>query len=1326
MKLSFSQENAFYHFGLEEGLSQESVLSLLKDSNGFLWIGTQDGLNRFDGNSFTVYTNNPNDSASVIDNYINKLIEHQNKTIWIGTSTKGVCYYNPELNNFNSVGSKKANCNDLVLDKNGTVYASYLDFGLSVFTKKNKVINEDDVAFFKSKNFKITSLGITKNQTLYVGTKDGRMFFTNVLSKPLHFEEIVFDKKLNSINDLFIDDSKIWLCTSQGVYFYNLQNKTLIHCAIEKFDSTNGEKFAINQIAKNKETYYISTDNGLFKLDNFDDKNRNFTSCTIYKGDKNKPNTITSTRVYCTLIDSDKLFIGTNKLDVKSLRKKVFKTINTVSEKPLNNDHVYSIFKDENYTFIGTRAGLNCIDNKGNVFLISKENTNQKLANDVIRGITKDKNNNLWLTTTKGVSVLNLTNFNPKQPNIKSIYFDEKNPKSLSFDNTRSTFVDHNNSIWICTYGGGLSRFTGNLEKNEITFKRYNHKVNSNSLSSDYVFNITQNKNNTYWIATENGLNKLEFTNNDYNQPVFTNFYREESNKNSLNSNAILSTFIDKNQTLWVATQDGLHHYNSKNNSFTRFGKKEGLLNTFVYDILEDDESNLWLSTNQGLFKFNKKSQLFTNYNTKDGIQSSEFNLGPKFKDPKLNTLYFGGINGFNYFNPKEVNQLDMQGNLIFTSLKIKGEEISPTVFPKIIAQNITKTNLITLNHNQFPCYISFSELDFRETKNNQFVYKLLPNNDAWNELNDTKEIQLLDLPKGKYTLLVQGKTRNKLWTKPPLKIELHILPPWYKSNLAYIVYGLIALGLLFLFYKIQIQRKLQYQEANRLRELNAVRNKLYTNITHEFRTPITVILGMAQNVKEKLKKSDLETSQSLEMIERNSNNLLNLVNQMLDLAKLEKGKLELNLLQDDIVWHLRYLTESFISFGQEKEVSIVFYNEEEEIIMDYDVNKISQILTNLISNSIKFCENKDKIVVHVSKDAQKDLLILKVKDTGKGISKENLPFIFDRFYQVEHSQNEGTGIGLALTKELVELMNGTILVESNLHKGTVFTVKLPITNKAKIANTNFDGVSQKKNQKLILPKANLNPEASIALIVEDNLDVKTYINLCLENEYQLLNAENGEEGIKMAMEHTPDIIISDIMMPIKNGFELCETLKQDIKTNHIPIILLTAKASQEDKISGLSIGADAYLTKPFNKEELLIRVAQLIELRKTLQKKYNLDTNLSFTIHNSADNKNDEFINNVIETIQKHIEDPNFNAFYLARALNLSESQLYRKLKALTNTSTAIFIRKIRLLKAKQLLKTTTLSISEIAYATGFNDPSWFSKAFKEEFDISPSDIRN
>ena len=1326
VKVSFSQENTFYNYGLEEGLSQETVISLLKDSDGFIWIGTQDGLNRFDGNSFTIFTNNPNDSKSVIDNYINKLIEHQNKTIWIGTATKGVCYYNPELNSFTSIGSKKANCNDLAVDKNGTVYGSYLDFGLSAFDVKGKDVKETDIAFFKSYNIKITSLGISKNQTLYVGSKDGRLFTANTLSKPLHFDEIILNKKLNSINDIFVDDSKIWLCTSEGVYFYALQNKTFHYCAIEKFDLNKNEKFAVNHISKINQTYYFSTDNGLFKLNNFDENEANFTSCTIYKGDRNKPNTITSTRVYTTLIDSDKLFIGTNKLDVKSLQTKVFKTINTLSEKSLNNDHVYSIFKDENYLFIGTRAGLNCIDNDGNVFLISKENTNQKLANNVIRGINKDKNNNLWLTTTKGVSILNLTNFNPKQPAIKSIYYDEKNPKSLRFDNTRSTFVDHNNAVWVCTYGGGLSRFTGNLEKNEITFQHYAHQDNANSISSDYVFNITQDKNKTYWIATENGLNKLEFSQNDYDRPVFTNFFREETNKNSLNSNVILSTFIDNKQTLWVATQNGLHQYRSKNNSFKRFGKKEGLTNTFVYDILEDNKNNLWLSTNQGLFKFDKKTQSFTNYNTKDGIQSSEFNLGPKFKDSKTNTLYFGGINGFNYFNPSEVNQLDLEGKLIFTSLKTKGEEISPSVFPKIISQNITKASVITLTHDQFPCYLTFSELDFRETKNNQFVYKLLPNNDTWNELNDTKEIQLLDLSKGNYTLLVQGKTRNKLWGKAPLEIQLCILPPWYKSNMAYIIYGLIAFGLLFLFYKIQIQRKLEFQEANRLRELNAVRNKLYTNITHEFRTPITVILGMAQVVKEKLKKTDLETNQSLEMIERNSNNLLNLVNQMLDLAKLEKGKLELNLIQDDIVWNLRYLTESFISFGQEKEVSIVFYNEDEEIIMDYDVNKIGQILTNLISNSIKFCESKDKIVVLVSRDAQKNLLILKVKDSGKGISEENLPFIFDRFYQVENAQNEGTGIGLALTKELVELMKGTILVESNLQKGTVFTIKLPITNEAKIIKTNFDEASQKKNQKIILPKINLNPEASIALIVEDNPDVKAYINLCLENEYQLLNAENGQEGINMAMEHTPDIIISDIMMPIKNGFELCETLKQDIKTNHIPIILLTAKASQEDKISGLSIGADAYLTKPFNKEELLIRVSQLIELRKTLQKKYNLDANYVVDLQKSSDNKNDEFINEVIQTIHKNIEDPNFNAFYLARALHLSESQLYRKLKALTNTSTAIFIRKIRLLKAKQLLKTTSSSISEIAYATGFNDPSWFSKAFKEEFDISPSDIRN
>ena len=1324
--VSYSQDNTFYHYGLEEGLSQETILTLLKDSSGFLWIGTQDGLNRFDGDSFTVYKNIQEDSLSIVDNYITVLLEHSNKTIWIGTATNGVCYYNPELNTFHAIGQKKERCSSIVQDKNGTVYATYLDAGLSIFSLQNKIISEKDVDFFKSLNLKLTTVSIS-NQTLFIGTKEGRLFTSNLEENSFSVNEIVFNKNLGSINTLFIEDSKIWLGTSTGLYIYFPKTNQLVSCDIESFNTNFSEKLTVNDIDKSGDICYVSTDNGLFELTGFNTQTLKFKTCRFFKGDSNNLNSITSSRVYTVLTDTNKVFIGTNKLDVKPLGEKVFKTINSQSESALNNNHIYSIFKDENYLFVGTRGGLNCIDNNGNVSIITKENTSQKLAYNVIRGLNIDNDNNLWLATTKGVSVINLNQFNPNKPIIKSIYFDETNPNSLALDNTRSIYVDHNKTVWICTYGGGLSRFTGNLETNTFTFQNYKHEANKNSLSSDFVFNITQDEQHNYWIATENGLNQLHFNNNDYNQPVFKAYYRDSDTPNSLNNNTILSTFHDKNKTLWVASQDGLHKFNKASNSFTYYGKNEGLTNTFVYGLLEDDNNNLWLTTNSGIFKFNKDSQNFTNYNTKDGVQSSEFNLGPLYKDEQTNIFYLGGVNGFNYFNPNDVDKLDVEGHLIFTSLKIKGKEISPEKSPNIISQNIIKASEITLKYNEFPSTINFSELDFRKTKNNQFVYKLLPNSESWNELNATKEIQLLDLQKGDYTLLVQGKTRNKLWQSNPLQIKLNILPPWYKSNLAYALYAFCAFGLFFLFYRFQIQRKLADQEANRLRELNGFRNKLYTNITHEFRTPITVISGMAQNLKEKLQKTTTpEINTSLEMIERNSNNLLNLVNQMLDLAKLEKGKLNLDLKQDDIVSHAKYLTESFMSYAQEKGIALVFYNEDEAILMDYDADKITQIVSNLLSNAIKFCNDQSKIIVHISRDNKKEQLLLKVKDTGKGISAENLPFIFDRFYQAEHSDSEGSGIGLALTKELVNLMQGDIQVESKLNIGTTFSIILPITNATEISQTNIKTPLDKPTQKATVNTIDETSNSPIALVVEDNQDVATYINLCLQNGYQIINASNGEEGVKMAIEHTPDIIISDIMMPKKNGFELCETLKQDIKTNHIPIILLTAKASQQDKISGLSIGADAYLTKPFNKEELLIRITQLIELRKTLQRKYKLDANFSIETQKPSENVNDAFINSVIQTINKNIENSNFNAFYLARALHLSESQLYRKLKALTNTSTAVYIRKIRLLKAKQLLHSTPLTVSEIAYATGFNDPSWFSKAFKEEFDTTPSDTRN
>ncbi len=546
-----------------------------------------------------------------------------------------------------------------------------------------------------------------------------------------------------------------------------------------------------------------------------------------------------------------------------------------------------------------------------------------------------------------------------------------------------------------------------------------------------------------------------------------------------------------------------------------------------------------------------------------------------------------------------------------------------------------------------------------------------------------------------------------------------------------------LGIGLLILLSAITyflVSRKIAAEERKRIKETNQLKNALFTNITHEFRTPLTVIKGMTATIKSDLQNKKPEDVQnSIEMIERNSNNLLHLVNEMLDLSKIESGNMELQLVQSNVIPFIKYLGESFNSYAQENEISLTIYSEIESLLMDFDSKKLTSIMSNLLSNAIKFTEEQGKIIVHINEVVEKDqsYLFLKIQDSGIGIASEELPYIFNRFYQTDAStvrKNEGTGIGLALTKELVELMNGTIKVKSTLGKGTEFSVRIPVTNNAPTTSqvshsldSTFPIIRTKSKQVSVISKTTT--ELPLVLIIEDNMDVAYYLKTCLGNTYETIHAVNGIEGIKMAFEKIPDIIICDIMMPGKDGFEVCETLKNDGRSDHIPIIILTAKATFEDKIKGLSIGADAYLAKPFNKEELFTRLNQLILVRKKLMNKLE-KSGFSSLLNEKLEHPQTKFLKQIIESVHNHLDDANFGATQLAKELRLSESQIYRKLKAITDKSTAIFIRTVRLEKAKELLQTSSKSVSEIAYAVGFNDPSWFSRAFKDEFGVAPSAI--
>lgn len=530
---------------------------------------------------------------------------------------------------------------------------------------------------------------------------------------------------------------------------------------------------------------------------------------------------------------------------------------------------------------------------------------------------------------------------------------------------------------------------------------------------------------------------------------------------------------------------------------------------------------------------------------------------------------------------------------------------------------------------------------------------------------------------------------------------------------------------------QLQLNRQLQLEETNRLKELDSFKTKFYTNITHEFRTPLTVILGMADQVNKQPRKA-------AELIKRNSQSLLTLVNQMLDLSKLESGNLKLELEQKDIIRFLLYVTESFQSLGESKGIRLMAYSEIDELIMDYDEEKLKQVISNILTNAIKFTNENGKVILHITEiGSNSKKLQIKIQDNGIGIPADQLPNIFDRFYQVDDSsirKGEGTGIGLALTKELVRLMNGEINVTSKLGKGTTFKILLPIQNAAPMGIAKLTPIEKIPTKKEVPPDplptmltANESSGKPTLLLIEDNEDVITYIQSCLDEDYEIKKAINGQIGIDAAFELTPDLIISDVMMPKKDGYEVCAILKTDIRTSHIPIILLTAKTTEEDKIAGLKQGADAYLTKPFNKEELQVRIEKLLALRKQLQKRYSSFSG-SFLSKKSGRAETDLdaiFLQKIRKEIEDKISDSDLGIVQLCRAVRLSHTQVYRKMKALTGEHPTGYIRKMRLHKAKEMLQTTELYVSEIAYEIGFTDPNHFSRSFSQEFGNPPSAMR-
>lgn len=959
--------------------------------------------------------------------------------------------------------------------------------------------------------------------------------------------------------------------------------------------------------------------------------------------------------------------------------------------------------------------------------LLSLESLGINLADGITR-ITKGEAGILWITgKDKTDGLLKLFRFDPQTRQKTTFPF----PARVTTINRCLQYLAPGN-IWMVN-NTQLIRF--DTRKQEwLVFDMPPDIAGSDVTAMEFAGGYC-------WIGTVNGLIRA-IPQPDIGNDRFLVLKNNAADRNSISVNGIKSLLADPNDpdALWIGTNGGgLNHFNFKTQQFKHFTTADGLPDDVIYGVLPEDWEpgqplTLWLSTNRGLCRFVPDKRYFQYYFKSDGLQDNEFNTYAYSKSDEGKML-FGGINGLTVFDPKTLKINNNPPNVKITGLKINGQVVRPGDDSKTLKTGVEFAPQVVLSYSRNNLLIQFAALDFTQPQRNQFEYYLEGMEAPWAHKGFEHAAQYLNLPPGAYTFYVKGSNSDGVWNDQPTSLRIVIHPPWYASWWAWLTYVVVLLFAAWQFYQYQLKRKLEHNETIRLKELDTFKSRFFTNVSHEFRTPLTVILGITEQL---LHTAATQTRDKLLLVRRNGESLLRLVNQILDLAKLENNKLEINYIHSDILAYLRYVAESLHSLANTRNVMVRVESSAAKIEMDHDPERIQAIVHNLLSNAVKFTGSGGKVILKAEKGTwqNQSALCITVTDNGAGIAPDDLPFIFDRFFQARNQTSAsatlsgksgagtgGTGIGLSLTKELVKAMNGDISVASEPGKGTVFTVWLPIRNEARAIPAIISPASNPAAP-VSIPFTTQLPDADHLLIIEDNPDVLEYLVSSLSDRFRLDFAYNGRAGIEKALEIIPDLIISDVMMPEKDGYEVCDTLKNDERTSHIPIILLTAKAGLDSKLTGLKSGADAYLAKPFHPEELRITLDNLIQQRRKLQARYAAGQPPVLPAAREPQAE-DVFLQKVRAAIESRIDDTGLTGEELCRMLGMSYPVVYRKLSALTGRSLNLFIRLVRLQKACDLLRNPQLTIAEVAYQTGFNDPKYFTRVFSEEYNTPPTAYR-
>ncbi|SEM67398.1 Two component regulator propeller [bacterium A37T11] len=1337
-RVSFGQDVRFARVGVKDGLSQGTIFSIYQDYKGLMWIGTRDGLNCYDSKKFTVYRNIPADSVSLFDNNIHALKEDSKRRLWVGT-TAGLNLFHRQSATFSRFyvgkllsgnGEREPSFNTIAEDSKGRVwFGSNKGLFLLQEGKVPRLELVFDPSFFPSE-----AVGKATRNIYHIDVDDtGKLWLSTeggvVCLMPHEANKVsvwaIYNKgngKLNDDHTRFAASVKpgvIWVGTKEGgINEINVSTGKVRYILAEAGIAGSLASNDVRSLLKDRKGgFWIGTFGGL----NYFNWKKGFIT---YVSVDNDPFSLSNNSIRPLYQDRrGSVWVGTFYGGVSIADRYIPKFTNYAKSPELGglSSNVISCLLEApgRNLWIGTEGGGVNMYHRNSEEIINfrhKAGDEGSLSHDNVKAMCLDSLGNLWVGTYQGG--LNL--LQKGSTYFKHFKHDNHDSHSLPNDNVYALAADKRGNIWAGTYGGGLSCLN---KGSQSEFETYSWgKEGKYHLSSNQVRTIFCDSQGNLWVGTENGLN-VKWK----NSASFEIFQSRPNDPYSLSSNLVFSVFEDHHHKIWIGTvKGGLHRFDPLNKHFIRYDEKDGLDCNNILAIGGDRKDRLWLSTTNGIYRYSPNQGHAKLYNTKDGLLSNEFTIGAVCQLQE-GELAFGGTNGFTIFQPNRFNSSGYRPPCIFTAFRLFNKEVLPGV-QSPLKLSIGMTKKLVLNHNQRTFTLDFAVLNYILPEKNQYAYKLEGLDKDWNIVN-TPSATYTSLAPGHYTLLAKGANNDGIWNDKVARLEIEILPAPWQTWWAYVLYAIGTIFLAVLVIKhirdrslLKHQLQLEYLAMQRQREIGEIKLGFFTQISHELRTPLTLILSPLQRLMAQKSNVNEEEWQMLGTMKQNADRLLQMVNQLLDFRKQEIGHIVLQKKQHDMTAFVQQIAQSFTFLAAEREVEFVCNLPEMHIQLDFDTDQMHKVIMNLLANAFKFTPSGGKVCLTMKEELPTlnyihGFVRILVWDNGKGIPADKLTEIFEWYVQVHPSGGPdgqtGTGIGLALSKKLVELHGGNVYAESNLGKGSpvyaCFTVDIP---KGEVMDETSD-IS------IIATKANRKP---VIVLAEDHQGVRHEIVQCIGSHYRILEACDGIEAWELIRQELPDLVITDLMMPGCDGMGLLKRIKQDVSTNHIPVLILTARSAETYLLAGLEAGCDDYLHKPFHPQVLSLKVFNMLEARERFRQKFTRQM-ISSTAKEEGQSPAVKFLKEFVDVVERFMESTDFKVQLLSSQLGVSRPVLYRKVKQLTGLNIVELINLIRLRKAAYLIIHEGLHSNEVAYRVGFNDPKYFAKSFKAFYGMTPKE---